>query len=45
MVRMVVEETKIEELKKYAKENNIPIMMDDGIDFLTSLITYCCSYF
>ena len=39
MVRMVVEETKIEELKKYAKENNIPIMMDDGIDFLTSLIS------
>lgn len=36
---MVVEETKIEELKKYAKENNIPIMMDDGIDFLTSLIS------
>ena len=39
MVRMVVEETKIKELKKYAKENNIPIMMDDGIDFLTSLIS------
>ena len=36
---MVVEESKIEELKKYAKENNIPIMMDDGIDFLTSLIS------
>ena len=36
---MVVEETKIEELKKYAKENNIPIMMEDGIDFLKSLIS------
>ena len=26
------------EIKEYAKENNIPIMMDDGIDFLTSFI-------
>lgn len=31
-------EEKISEIKSYAKENNIPIMMDDGIDFLTSLI-------
>lgn len=28
----------IKEIKKYAKENNIPIMMDDGIDFLTTFI-------
>lgn len=31
-------EDKISEIKSYAKENNVPIMMDDGIDFLTSLI-------
>lgn len=31
-------EDKINEIKSYAKENNVPIMMDDGIDFLTSLI-------
>ena len=31
-------EEKISEIKSYAKENNVPIMMDDGIDFLTSLI-------
>ena len=36
MVGMV--EDKISEIKSYAKENNVPIMMDDGIDFLTSLI-------
>ena len=36
MVGMV--EEKISEIKSYAKENNVPIMMDDGIDFLTSLI-------
>ena len=36
-VEFVKKRTK--ELKKYAKENNIPIMMDDGIDFLTSLIS------
>lgn len=28
----------IKEIKKYAKDHNIPIMMDDGIDFLTTLI-------
>ena len=31
-------EDKINEIKSYAKENNVPIMMDDGIDFLTNLI-------
>ena len=36
MVGMV--EDKINEIKSYAKENNVPIMMDDGIDFLTNLI-------
>lgn len=28
----------LEEIEKYAKENNVPIMMKDGIDFLTSYI-------
>lgn len=28
----------IKELKEYAIENNIPIMQDDGIDFLTNFI-------
>lgn len=28
----------IKEIKKYAKDNNVPIMMDDGIDFLTTFI-------
>ena len=28
----------IKEIKKYAEEENIPIMQDDGIDFLTSFI-------
>ena len=36
MVGMV--EEKISEIKSYAKENNVPIMMVDGIDFFTSLI-------
>ena len=29
---------RIEELEEYAKENNIPIMQKDGIDFLTNYI-------
>lgn len=29
---------KIEKIKKYAEENNVPIMMEDGIEFLTSYI-------
>ena len=28
----------IKELKKYAKENNVPIMMDEGINFLTTFV-------
>jgi len=28
----------VSEIKKYALENNVPIMQDDGIDFLTSYI-------
>ncbi len=28
----------IREIKQYAKENNIPIMVDDGIEFLTTFI-------
>lgn len=30
--------TKIKRIKEYAKENNIPIMLDEGIDFLTTFI-------
>lgn len=30
--------TNIKNLKIYATNNNVPIMLDDGIDFLTSLI-------
>lgn len=29
----------IQEIKKYAEENNVPIMLDDGIEFLTTYIT------
>ena len=29
---------RIEELEKYAEENNVPIMQKDGIDFLTNYI-------
>ena len=28
----------IERIKKYADENNVPIMLEDGIDFLTAYI-------
>ena len=28
----------IKDIKQYAKENNIPIMQDEGISFLTTLI-------
>ena len=28
----------LEEIEEYAKENNVPIMMKDGIDFLTNYI-------
>ena len=35
---MVAEEKLIAELVKYAEEYKIPIMVQDGIDFLTSLI-------
>ena len=30
--------SKIKEIKEYAKVNNVPIMLDDGIDFLTTFI-------
>lgn len=30
--------SEIRELKKYAKDNNVPIMQDDGIDYLTTFI-------
>lgn len=30
--------SEIREIKKYAIENNVPIMIDDGIDFLTDFI-------
>lgn len=30
--------TEIKEIKEYATLNNIPIMQDEGIDFLTTLI-------
>ncbi len=30
--------SKLKEIKEYAKENNIPIMLDEGIDFLTTFI-------
>ncbi len=30
--------TMIKEIKEYAKENNVPIMLDEGIDFLTTFI-------
>lgn len=33
-----IETTEITKIKNYAIENNIPIMMDDGIDFLTTFI-------
>ncbi len=35
---MVDTHLKIKEIKEYAKENNVPIMMDDGIQFLTNFI-------
>lgn len=30
--------SEIKEIKKYAKDNNVPIMQDDGIDYLTTFI-------
>ena len=35
---MVEHLNEIKEIKKYALENKVPIMMDDGIDFLTTFI-------
>lgn len=35
---MVGNYSMIREIKEYAKKNNIPIMVDDGIDFLTAFI-------
>ena len=35
---------RILELEKYAKENNIPIMQKDGIDFMCEYIKNRCSY-
>ena len=31
-------EERIKQIKEYAKENNVPIMMEDGIEFLTDYI-------
>ena len=28
----------LRELKEYAKENDVPIMQDEGIDFLTTFV-------
>ena len=28
----------VKEIRTYAKENNVPIMLDDGIEFLTKYI-------
>ena len=28
----------VKEIRTYAKENNVPIMLDDGIEFLTNYI-------
>lgn len=30
--------SEIKEIKKYAKDNNVPIMQDDGIEYLTAFI-------
>lgn len=35
---MVERHQDIKELKEYAKKNNVPIMMDDGINFLTTFV-------
>lgn len=35
---MVGNYSMIKQIKEYAKKNNIPIMVDDGIDFLTTYI-------
>lgn len=35
---MVERHQDIKEMKEYAKENNVPIMMDSGINFLTTFI-------
>ena len=35
---MVDQHMLIREIKEYANSNNIPIMLDDGINFLTTFI-------
>ncbi len=35
---MVDQHAFIRQMKEYAEKNNVPIMMDDGIDFLTTFI-------
>ena len=30
--------TEIKNIKEYAKENNVPIMQDEGIDFVMSFV-------
>lgn len=35
---MVENHQEIKKMKEYAKENNVPIMLDDGINFLTTFI-------
>lgn len=38
MVRVVEAHQEIKEIKEYAKINNVPIMMEEGINFLTTFI-------
>lgn len=35
---VMLEHEELKQIKKYAEENNIPIMLDDGIDFLTTFL-------
>ena len=35
---MVEAHQEIKEIKEYAKDNNVPIMLEDGINFLTTFI-------
>lgn len=35
---VAVEHEEIRKIKKYAEENNVPIMQDEGIDFLTTFL-------
>ena len=37
---MVGNYSMIREIKEYAKKNNVPIMVDEGIDFLTTFFSF-----